>query len=156
MIYMLVPGPYRIPKVGVTSTTVFTNTCGRAPYRGPWQFETALREIILDIGARRMGIDPLEIRRRNVIQTDELPYTTATGTTLAEVSPAATLEQAAALAGYEQARAHQEAARTEGRLVGLGIALYVEPTGMAAATMSSEGATLRVDLTGSVNVTVGS
>jgi carbon-monoxide dehydrogenase large subunit len=156
MIFMMVPGAYKIPVVGFSSTTVFTNTCGRAPYRGPWQFETALREIMLDIGAREMGIDPLEIRRRNVFATAELPYTSATGTKFEAVSPAETLEQAAEILGYAQVRAEQEAARKEGRLVGVGIALYVEPTGMAALNMSTEGATLRVEPTGTVTVSVGS
>ena len=156
MIFMMVPGAYKIPVVGFSSTTVFTNTCGHAPYRGPWQFETALREIMLDIGAREMGIDPLEIRRRNVFATAELPYTSATGTMFEAVSPAETLEQAAEILGYEQVRAEQAAARKEGRLVGIGIALYVEPTGMAALNMSTEGATLRVEPTGTVTVSVGS
>ena len=72
------------------------------------------------------------------------------------MSPAETLEQAAEILGYEQVRAEQEAARKEGRLVGVGIALYVEPTGMAALNMSTEGATLRVEPTGTVTVSVGS
>ena len=156
MIFMMVPGPYRVPKLGFTSTTVFTNTCGRAPYRGPWQFETALREIMMDVCARKMGIDPVELRRRNVIQTSELPFTSASGTKYDEISPAETLEQAVEMLGYEQVRAEQEAARKEGRYLGIGIALYVEPTGMAALNMSSEGATLRVEPTGKVSVAVGS
>jgi carbon-monoxide dehydrogenase large subunit len=156
MIFMMLPGPYKIPKVGFSSTTVFTNTCGRAPYRGPWQFETALREIMLDICARKMGIDALEIRRRNVIATAELPYTSATGTKYEAISPAETLEQAAELIGYAGLRAEQQAARADGKHVGIGIALYVEPTGMAALNMSTEGAAIRVEPTGKVTVSVGS
>jgi carbon-monoxide dehydrogenase large subunit len=153
--YQMLPGPYRIPAVGFTSTTVYTNTCGRAAYRGPWQFESVVRETMLDMVARQLGLDPLEIRRRNVIQMDELPLTTATGCVYDAISPAETLEQAAAMLEYEKARAEQAIAREEGRYVGIGIALYIEPTAKAFATQSTEAAVLRVDPTGTVTVAVG-
>src|SRR5205807_117248 len=67
------PGPYRVPKSSFTTKTIYTNTAGRAPYRGPWQFETLAREVLLDIAARRIGIDPADLRRRNMLSRDELP-----------------------------------------------------------------------------------
>ena len=72
-------GPYRIPKLAFESRSAFTNTCSRAPYRGPWQFETYFREQAVDSLARKLGMDPLELRRRNVLQRDELPYTLPLG-----------------------------------------------------------------------------
>src|SRR5947207_6672389 len=71
---MLFPGPYRVPQAAFRTTSVFSNTSGRAAYRGPWQFESLAREVPLDIAARRMRIDPVELRRRNLLQHDDLPY----------------------------------------------------------------------------------
>src|SRR4249920_709549 len=53
---MLFPGPYRLPRMGFTSTSVWTNTCGRGAYRGPWMFESVAREEMLDMAARTIGI----------------------------------------------------------------------------------------------------
>ncbi len=61
---MFFPGPYRVPKASFSYKTVFSNTAGLHAYRGPWQYETLTREILLDIAARKMGMDPVELRRR--------------------------------------------------------------------------------------------
>jgi len=152
---MMFPGPYRIPRIGWSTTAVWTNTCGRGAYRGPWMMETVAREQMMDAVARTIGMDPLELRRRNVIGRDELPYATATGMVYDNVSPAETLEQAVALAGYDDFRAEQARARGEGRNLGIGIGLYIEPqTGMGA--LGVEAANVRVEPDGTVNVFVGS
>ena len=75
-ILRFLPGPYKVGKVGGSSTSVITNTSRRGAYRGPWMFETIARELMLDIAARDAGIDPLELRRRNIVQQADLPYTT--------------------------------------------------------------------------------
>ena len=84
----LFPGPYRVPAGRVRDATVYTNTVGRTAYRGPWQFESLAREVLLDIAARRMAIDPVELRRRNLLRRDELPYTNPIGMTYDAISPA--------------------------------------------------------------------
>ena len=109
MAAFMFPGPYRLPRYAWSATSMFTNTCPRAPYRGPWQAETFAREQAMDVLARDMGIDPLELRRRNVIHRDELPYAMASGMTLVEISPEETLEQAADQIGYADFRAEQPA-----------------------------------------------
>ncbi len=153
---MLFPGPYRLPKMGFTSTSVWTNTCGRGAYRGPWMFETVGREEMMDLIARELGLDPLELRRRNVIGVDELPYTTAMGMPLDHVTPAETLEQAVEIIGYDSFRVEQERAfHHEGRLLGVGIGLYVEPTSMASGSIGVETATVRVQPSGKVSVLLG-
>jgi carbon-monoxide dehydrogenase large subunit len=153
---MLFPGPYRLPRMGFTSTAVWTNTCGRGAYRGPWMFESVAREEILDLVAREIGLDPLELRRRNVVRTDELPYTTAMGMELDHVTPAETLEQAVGILDYDAFRAEQQRAFAEhGRLLGVGIGLYVEPTSMAAGPIGVETATVRVQPSGTVTVMLG-
>ena len=157
LVGMVFPGPYRIPRFGFRSTTVYTNTCGRAPYRGPWQMETVARELMMDIAARGMDIDPLELRRRNVIRQSDLPHTTATGTVYDQITPAETLDQAAEIIGYESFRAQQETARSEGRYVGVGIGLYIEPSGFAfpEGGFSSEAATIRIEPSGTVTIAMG-
>jgi carbon-monoxide dehydrogenase large subunit len=153
---MLFPGPYRLPKMGFTSTSVWTNTCGRGAYRGPWMFESVAREEVIDLVARELGIDPLELRRRNVIGVDELPYTTAMGMPLDHVTPAETLEQAVEVIGYDEFRAEQRRAfEHEGRLLGVGIGLYVEPTSMSSGSIGVETATVRVQPSGTVSVMLG-
>ena len=84
---MFFPGPYRVPRAGFATKTVYTNTVGRTAYRGPWQFETLAREVLLDIAARQMGIDPIELRRRNVLRRDDLPYANPNGMPYDNISP---------------------------------------------------------------------
>jgi carbon-monoxide dehydrogenase large subunit len=155
MAAVIFTGPYRIPKMAVTSRSAYTNTCPRAPYRGPWQFETFAREQAVDALARAMDLDPLELRRRNVIHRDELPYTMPIGLPLVDVSPEETLEQAAAVIDYDAFRAHQRAELAAGRLVGLGIGLYIEPQSMMGV-YASEPAHLCVQPDGTVDVYLGS
>jgi carbon-monoxide dehydrogenase large subunit len=149
---MAFPAPYRIPVYSASAVTVHTNTAGRGGYRAPWMFETVAREQMMDCLAARLGIDPLELRRRNVVREDELPYTLPTGMVLDEVTPAATLEQAAEMIGYEEFREQQRVWREEGRLVGIGVSLFTEPTSMAFGWMSTDGATVRIGGNGRVDV----
>jgi carbon-monoxide dehydrogenase large subunit len=152
---LLFTGPYRVPQLGWSTTAVWTNTCGRGAYRGPWMFETVAREQLVDVIARRIGMDPLELRRRNVMQRDDMPYQSPGGMVYDNVSPAETLEQAAELIGYDGFRREQAAARTEGRYLGIGLGLYIEPqTGMGP--LGVEAAGLRVEPSGTVNVFLGS
>ncbi len=153
---LMFPGPYRVPKFGFSSHSVFTNTCPRAPYRGPWQFETYFREQALDSLARKMGLDPLELRRRNVVHRNELPYTMPSGVAIFDVSPEETLEQAAAMVTYEAFLAHQQTLLAAGRLVGIGIGLYIEPQTLTGRVYSSEPAHIRIQPNGSVDVYLGS
>ncbi len=148
-------GPYRIPKLAFESQSAFTNTCSRAPYRGPWQFETYFREQAVDRLARTMGVDPLDLRRRNVLQRDELPYTLPLGLPLFDVSPAETLEQAASIIGYDAFRVGQREQFEAGRLLGIGLGLYIEPQSMIGP-YSTEPAHIRIQPDGTVDVYLGS
>ncbi len=149
---ILLPGPYRLSNYAASGHTVFTNTAGRGGYRGPWMIETVVREQMIDCVAVRLGIDPLEIRRRNVIQIAELPYTMVTGFVYDQMTAVENLEQAAEIVGYEALREQQRAWRSEGRLVGIGISLLAEPSAMAFGPMSTEAATVRVQPSGAVDV----
>jgi aerobic carbon-monoxide dehydrogenase large subunit len=153
---MLFPGPYHIGRLGFVSTSVWTNTCGRGAYRGPWMLETVAREEIIDLIARQIGMDPLEVRRVNVLQMDELPHTTPMGMELDHVTPAETLEQAVEIIGYDAFREEQRTVfARDGRLRGIGIGLYVEPTSMGSGSLGVETATVRVQPSGTVTVMLG-
>jgi aerobic carbon-monoxide dehydrogenase large subunit len=149
------PGPYRTPVIGYTNHAVYTNTSGRGPYRGPWMMETLAREQLVDIAARQLGIDPLELRRRNVVRPEDLPFTTGTGQVY-DLAPSTCLEQAAQLIGYDQFRASQQSERAAGRFPGIGTGLYVEPSALAGSVSATETATVRVEPSGKVIVIMGS
>src|SRR5437763_303130 len=151
---MLFPGPYRVPKAGFRTTSVFSNTSGRAAYRGPWQFESLAREVLLDIAARRMGIDPIELRRRNLLRQDELPWPNPNGMPYSDVTPLETFEHAIELLDYDAFRHAQAAARDGGRYLGVGTCSYIEPTTSAMPYYGTEGATIRIEPSGTVNVYV--
>jgi carbon-monoxide dehydrogenase large subunit len=149
---MLFPGPYRMAKAGFHTKVVYTNTAGRTAYRGPWQFETLAREMLMDIAARRMGIDPVELRRRNVLRTDELPYKNPNGMTYDSITPTETLEQALEILDYDGFRKEQAAARADGRYLGVGVSTYVEPSTPGYGYFGTEAATIRIEPSGKVNV----
>jgi carbon-monoxide dehydrogenase large subunit len=151
---MLFPGPYRVPSAGFRTTSVFSNTSGRAAYRGPWQFESLAREVVLDIAARRMGMDPIELRRRNLLRRDELPCMNPNGMPYHDVTPLETFEQALDILDLAEFRREQESARASGRYLGVGTCTYVEPTTTGMAYYGTEGATIRIEPSGTVNVYV--
>ena len=151
---MFFPGPYRVPKASFNYKTVFSNTAGLAAYRGPWQYETLAREIVLDIAARRIGIDPVELRRRNLLRRDEMPYFNANGMPYDHVAPTDTFEQAVKILDHEGFRKEQAEALAQGRYIGLGFSAYIEPTGAATGHLASEGAMIRMEPTGKINVYV--
>ncbi|MBN2624854.1 MAG: xanthine dehydrogenase family protein [Acidimicrobiales bacterium] len=148
------PGPYRVPAAGFRLRSVYTNTAGRSGYRGPWQYETLAREVVLDIAARQLGIDPVELRRRNLLRHDEMPYKNPVGMRYDNVSPLETFEQAVEILGYESFRVEQARALEAGRYLGVGFSNYVEPTTPVFGIFATEAATIRIEPTGKVNVYV--
>jgi CO/xanthine dehydrogenase Mo-binding subunit len=151
-------GPYRVRNLDVDVKGVVTNKVPNAPYRGAGRPEVVFAiERAVDCLARELGLDPAEVRRRNFIQADELPYDI--GLPYRDGNPLvydsgdfpATLEQALQAAGYEQFRAEQERLRATGVLRGIGMAGYVEGTGVGPY----EAASVRLDLDGRVVVATG-
>jgi carbon-monoxide dehydrogenase large subunit len=156
LVGMCLSGPYKIPRIGYSNAAVYTNTTGRAPYRGPFLMETVGPEQMMDVVARRIGMDPLELRRRNVLQASDLPYTLPAGIVYDSVTPAETLEQAAEMIDYAGFRAEQAVARAEGRHLGLGISLCVEPSAISFGSLGTEGAVLKMEGDGRFNLVLGS
>jgi carbon-monoxide dehydrogenase large subunit len=146
----LLPGPYKIPRMGFSMAMVWTNTMGKTAYRGPWMFETTAREVAIDATARAIGADPIEVRRRNLLKFEDLPFTSPAGREFVEITPLETLEHALEMLDYEAFRKEQAQARAEGRYLGVGVSVYVEPTSMDAPSLHTEGATVRIEASGKV------
>jgi carbon-monoxide dehydrogenase large subunit len=127
----MLPGPYRIPAADITVRSVVTNKTPVGAYRGYGQPEAAfVRERLVDLAAARLGLDPAEIRRRNLLRPDEFPYRTCTGIVYDTGDYPAAFEEALRLAGYEELRREQRRRGGSGAgAVGLGLSAYVECTG---------------------------
>jgi len=130
---------YHIPKIGFDVVVALTNTTPLGAYRGAGRPEAAaLVERILDMAADELGMDPVELRRKNLIQPDEFPYTTVTGVTYDSGDYEAPLREALRVADYDALLAEQAARRERGdsKQLGIGICLYVEVTGGAGGEFS--------------------
>ncbi len=153
-------GCYRIPAIFAEVIGIFTNRTPTDAYRGAGRPEAAfLIERTVDVLAHRLGMDPAEIRRRNFIPPEAFPHKTATGATYDSGNYGPALEKALALVEYPVLRTEQCRLREQGRYLGIGIASYVEITGLGAAAALPggrwESATVRVEPTGKVTVLTG-
>jgi 2-furoyl-CoA dehydrogenase large subunit len=166
-------GAYRVPNVASRNRVVTTNRCPTGLNRGfggP-QLYLAL-EGAMDLAAGRLGLDPVELRRRNLVRADEFPYRTPSGGLYDSGDYEACLDDALELARYDERRAEQARAREEGRLVGIGVACVVEPSvsNMGYITLvqtaeeraealpksgNAEGATVIVSPLGGITVRIG-
>ncbi|MGA8015893.1 MAG: xanthine dehydrogenase family protein molybdopterin-binding subunit [Candidatus Dormiibacterota bacterium] len=154
MIRDLLPGPYRIGALAFEATAVVTNKASYIAYRGPWAAETWVRERTIDLVARELGREPLEIRLRNVVTRDQPPLTMVTGRSLAGVTARESLERMAALVDLPGFRRRQQAARERGRHLGIGIATYIEaapgPRAGATEPLGAERVRMRLEQDGTV------
>jgi carbon-monoxide dehydrogenase large subunit len=119
-------GPTRIEALATTSTVVFSNKASYVSYRGPWATGDFLRERLLDLVAHELGLDPLDVRRRNYVVRDEPPLAMLNGRPFTGVTTSESVEQAARLIDWEGFRERQLAVRDEGRYLGIGMASYLE------------------------------
>ena len=152
-------GPYHVPNYESAITILATNKAPNAPYRGAGRPEAAfVMERVIDLIAHALGCDPVAVRRTNMIPPDRMPY--AVGLWYRDGVPIvydggdypAALDQALeALGGLEAFRREQAEAWRQGRFIGLGVGCYVEGTGAGPF----EGATVRLDPTGSLYVATG-
>ncbi|HEY1361276.1 MAG TPA: xanthine dehydrogenase family protein, partial [Xanthobacteraceae bacterium] len=132
------PGPYDVRHYACRARGVVTNTCPMAPYRGVSRpVITFAIERLMDRAATQFGIDPIEIRRRNLVKA--FPYTTATGMVLDEASYIETMEAAAKAIDVPGFRERQAKARGEGRYLGLGFATFCERTGYGTPAFAARG-----------------
>jgi carbon-monoxide dehydrogenase large subunit len=152
----LLPGPYRIPNVSWTTETVVTNTTSLVAYRGAGRPEAAaIMDRAVDLFAAEIGADPLEVRRRNLLRADELPWQSPTGLTYDSGDYHRALHLALEVSEYEELRAEQEQRRRSGAHLALGIGMSVFIDRTAGVPGSEYGAVeLRAD--GSALVHTGS
>jgi carbon-monoxide dehydrogenase large subunit len=151
-------GPYKIPSLSVTGICVSTNKVPNAPYRGAGRPEAVfVMERCIDTIAARLKLDPAEVRRRNMVQPQEMPY--QAGILYRDGEPIRydsgnfpeTLSRALDAAGYVELQKQQQELRERGRYLGVGIGCYVEGTGVG----SFEGAKIRIDSSGQIVIATG-
>jgi carbon-monoxide dehydrogenase large subunit len=124
------PGMYDIPLIDITVRCIFTNTTTTAPYRGAGRPEANfMLERVIDEAARVTGIDPVKLRRRNLIKPSAMPYKTAVGTTIDSGEFEAVLDKALALADYDGFKQRRREAAKRGKYRGLGISCMLEHAG---------------------------
>ncbi|HEX6533117.1 MAG TPA: molybdopterin cofactor-binding domain-containing protein, partial [Gemmatimonadaceae bacterium] len=162
----LLSGVYEIPTIHVAVDGVLTHTTPVDAYRGAGRPEACyLVERTMDVAARRLGMDPAELRRRNFIPPDRFPYQTPVALVYDSGNYAPALRRALEMVGYDRLRAEQEEARARGRYIGIGLSCYIEACGIAPSQVVGslgaqaglwESATVRVHPTGKVTVFTGS
>jgi aerobic carbon-monoxide dehydrogenase large subunit len=154
----ILPGPYKLAALAYDAYAIATNKCPAGAYRGVGMaLGTFVRERLVDMVARRAGLDPADVRRRNFVEAHELPFTTASGLVVDSGDPRRSHERALEGADYATIRATPRAAN--GTYRGIGVAAYTEFTGMGSGTFRRRGmkqvsghdaATVRVEPTGEV------
>ena len=159
------PGPYRVPHYRGRVQAVATSKPPTGPYRGVGRpTSTFVMERLIDMAAAKTGIDAKEIRLRNLVGADELPYKVASGIVWDKSGFHECLHAACAAIGYEALRARQKAERAAGRWVGIGIACYAELTGIGSRisvapgmpiNTGTETAIVRIEPNGAVTAAFG-
>jgi carbon-monoxide dehydrogenase large subunit len=161
----LLSGPYDLPSIYVEVKAIFTNTVPVDAYRGAGRPEAAyLLERLVDKAARQIGMDRIELRRRNLIKPDQFPYQTQVALQYDTGNYQATLDMALQAIDYPKYVARKQASAAKGKLRGFGISTYIEACGLAPSALAGalgaraglyESASVRVNPTGSVVVFTG-
>jgi carbon-monoxide dehydrogenase large subunit len=159
------PGPYRVANYRGRAQAVATPKPPTGPYRGVGRpISTFVMERLIDMAARELGLDPREIRARNLVDAHEFPYKVASGLVWDRSGFQECLARACTAIGYDALRAEQTAARAAGRWFGIGIASYAELTGIGSRisvapgmpiNTGTETASIRIDSTGAVTAAFG-
>ena len=154
-------GVYKVPNIRERVVGAMTNKCPMGAYRGiGYTAPQIARESLIDRAARRLGLSPFEIRRRNVVQPDEFPYTSHNAV-VSEGSYLESIERLAAMVDEPAFRERQAASAAEGRLLGLGVSVFNESSGTGTRntyvtgfeTTTHDTSTVRVEPNGTVTVT---
>jgi carbon-monoxide dehydrogenase large subunit len=126
----ILPGPYRVPAVDIHAAAYLSTTAPVGIYRGAGRPEAAmLMERLMDAAARALDMDPVELRRRNLLGPEAMPYRTPTGETFDSGDFPALLDALVKAADYRGLRAETARRRASGEIAGIGLCLYVEPCG---------------------------
>ena len=163
VVAMILTGPYKVQDYAFDVKVALTNKCGNGPMRAPMAITSWVMEGTIDAIARALELDPVDVRRVNMVARDELPYTMPTGEVLEDITPRETLEAALRGIDYAGFRARQRTARDGGRCLGIGICNVVESTTYGSRFYKSAGipgsgheaAWIRIEPSGAVNTSVG-
>jgi carbon-monoxide dehydrogenase large subunit len=163
VVAMILSGPYRLQDYAFDVKVVLSHKCGNAPMRAPMSITSWVMDGTMDAIARELALDPVEVRRRNLLTSEELPYRTATGELLADITPSRTFEAVVTALEYRTFRERQQAARAAGRYLGLGLCNVVEPTTYGSGFYKAAGipgsgheaSWIRIEPSGAVNASVG-
>ena len=153
----MLPGPYRVPSYRAIGRVRLTNKTPCGTYRAPGRFEsTFVRERLMDAVAERLGLSKVEVRRRNLISKENFPYKRALDTLGTHVifdsgDYAGLLDKALAAVGWESLRSDITRRRMVGELVGAGLGMYVEKSGLGPF----DGVNVTVDTSGAVEIVTG-
>jgi aerobic carbon-monoxide dehydrogenase large subunit len=155
MTLTMLTGTYDIPRAECVARSVVTNTVPMVAYRGAGRPEAAAAiERAMDLFAAELGLDPIDVRRQNLVAADRFPFTTATGTTYDSGRYEAALDAVLAAAGYDELRSEQQRRRADGdtTVLGIGVSVYVEITALSGG---GEYGHVEVLPTGKVRVLTG-
>lgn len=162
----ILSGPYDIPNISSEIYGVLTNTTPTDAYRGAGRPEaTYILERIMDLVAKELDLDPVDVRRKNFIPKEKFPFTVTTGLTYDSGDYEIALDRALEILNYPQFRQEQAEARKQGRLLGVGFSTYVEVCGLAPSSAAGamgwqgglwESANVRIHPTAKVSVFTGS
>lgn len=163
VIAMILPGPYKIQDYAYDVKVVLTNKCPSGPYRAPMAITSWVLEGTIEKIARELGLDSVDVRRMNMLQSEDLPYLSATEELYEDISPSECLDIALDKFDYDSFRERQQKDRANGIYRGLGICTVVEPTTYGSAFYlkagiqgsGHEAAWVRIEPTGVVNASVG-
>ena len=153
----MLPGPYRVPAYRATGRVRLTNKTPCGTYRAPGRFETTFaRERLMDAVAARLGLDPIELRRRNLIGREEMPYARPLGTLGTDIAfdsgdYAGLLDKALAAIRWRELQGELARRRAAGECVGAGLAIFVEKSGLGPFDLVH----VSVDISGAVEVVTG-
>ncbi len=153
----VMPGPYRIEGLSFEETVAITNKASYVAYRGPWAAETFVRERLVDMIAAELGVEPLELRLRNVVDDGDPPPRLVTGRSLRGTTSRQSLERIGELVDVPAFRRRQAAARGEGRHLGLGMATFIEaaPGPRGGSPLGAEHIRAQLHRDGTVSVFTG-
>jgi aerobic carbon-monoxide dehydrogenase large subunit len=163
MVVLSLTGPYRITDYACDMRVVLTNKCGAAPMRAPMSIASWVMDGTIEAVARALTLDPIAVRRRNMLTAAELPWTMPAGPVLEDVTPRETLDAALAAFDVPGFRARQEADRARGVYRGMGLCCVVESNTYGSAFYRAAGIPgsgheagwLKVAPSGAVDVSVG-
>ncbi|WP_019120655.1 xanthine dehydrogenase family protein molybdopterin-binding subunit [Brevibacillus massiliensis] len=162
---LMVTGAYTIPRAAVVTYGVYTNTTPTDAYRGAGKPEATFQiERAVDLFAREIGMDPVEVRRKNMVQKEAFPFSNPMGCVYDSGDYHLTLDKALEMIDYQALRQEQEELRKQGRYIGIGVSTYVELCGFGPSKVAGaigfqggvwENSTVRVHPSGKVNVYTG-